>query len=476
MYANDEALRLFDQALEAGTRAGLDPREVALIHRDRGEVHQLQGAYQAALTDFEQALALARQASDRGLEALLENRVGFVHHRELRLPEAEEHFTLAVALAREAGDRRTLGLSLLDLANVAWDRGVMAPDDPMLQEGIDLLRQAGDLSGVARGLNLLGMEHFAMADAAEALAAVEEALAVAREAGDKSKEATSLSYLSVINAYLGRYQEAIRFGQEALALAEAIGDRRRMGFAVSFIAPAHMALGQWGEAIRLAEGIVDAVREFAKIHLPFALMSLARLVYELGDEQRARALVAEALGVPIPPNPGWQQAVLLSKYLLARLEEDRVEADRVLDELLGLPWGVFIPDDGEVMLPVGEALFEGGHIEELRAFVTARRPEVTRWGAPPYLAALAILEALLAHRDGRLEEAAARLEEAIARSRSVGNVPLEIRAYELRFEFFHRPEDREMRRRLLRRVAESLPDDLRAIFLASPRAAVLRDS
>ncbi len=475
LYAHADAIRLFDQALESARRAALPPRELALIFRGRGEVHQLQGAYQAALADFEQGLTAARDALDPGLEALLENRVGFVHHRELRLDEAEVHFRRAADLARQAGDRQTLGLSLVDLANIAWDRGMIGPADPMLNEGIALLRQERDTSGVARGLNMLCMTHFAAGNANEAIAAAQEGLAAARQAGDKSKEATSLSYLSVVYVFAGQYEEGLRYGREALALAQSIGDRRRQVFAVSFVAPALIAIGEWGDGIRLVEEVVPVLQEYAKIHLPFALMYLGTVAYEMGDDERARPFLAEAEKVETPPNPGWQQTVLIAKIYRARIDRDLTALNQALDDVLAVPWDFFIPDDGEAILPVGEALAEASRVEDLRRFAAARRPGVEKWGAPPHQAALAILEARLAVHDGNPDDAVTRLDQAIGFAGACGNVPLDLRAREARYRLLHQSEDRDALRVLLRRVADSLPDDLRARFLTSPRTAILRE-
>jgi len=475
LYANADAIRLFELALESAGKAGLPLRDVALIYHGRGEVYQLQGDYRAALVDFEAGLSAARLAEDQAVEALLENRVGFVHHRELRLDEAEAHFSRAVVLARQAGDRQTLGLSLIDLANVAWDRGEMGADHPMLAEGIGLLRGAGDLSGVARGLNLLGMAYFGAGDGAQAIAAAEEALAAARQAGDKSKEATSLSYLSIINRYLGRYQETLRYGQEALDLAKTIGDRRREVFTISFIVPGLIALGQWGEAFRLLDGVLRLLREYAKIHLPFIYGYAGLLAYELGDFAAARDDLAQASNVGTVPNPGWQQLGILAEVYRTRLDGDRAAENDALDRMLALRWGVFVPDDIEILLPVTEALLEVGRTEDARRFLAARRPDVMKWGASVYLAALAIAEALVAVEDGRVKEANVLLDEAVRQSQAGEDVTTELRARERRWQLRSLPEDRVALRRLLQRIADSLPEERRAIFLAGPRAVILRE-
>lgn len=470
-YANADAVRLFDQALDSATGAGLPPQEIASLYLGRGEVYQLMSAYPAALADFERGLAAARQAADPGLEAVLEHHVGLIHHREIRLEEAEAHYTRAASLARQVGDRRIMGLSLVDLANVAWDRGKVEPDDPSLTEGIAILREVGDRQDLVRGLNLMCMVQFSAGDGSAAIAAAQEALAVAREVGDKSREATSLSYLSIVNLYLGRYRESVGHAEAALSLAREIGDRRRIAFAIDFIGRAKMFLGEWGEAIQLLEEALPQVREYAKIHLPFTLYALGMLYSELGDEVRARPRLAEGSTLQ-PTNPAWRQGVLLSAIRRAQLEQDEAALTKALDEILALPWNVFIPDDTEALLPVGEALLEAGRIDELRWFIAARREAVVKFGVPPNLD---LLEAQLALHDARQDEALFHLDRAIRWSEAHENVLVGIRGREVRLRLLNLEEDREALRAILGRIAETLPDDLRETFLANPRAAILRD-
>ncbi len=474
LYASADALRLYDQAFDAAVKAGVPPREIIELHLDRGEVRQLRGEYREALEDFERGLATARQAGDSTLEAVLENRVGLIHHRQFRLDQAEAHFRRAATRAREVGDGLTLGLTLVDLANVAWDRGQLKPEDPVIVEAISLLRTAGDKSSLARGLNLLCMAHYSMGDRDHAIAAAQEGLAAAKEAGDKAKEATSLSYLSVINSFWGRYSDAIRDGEAAIALAEEIGDKRRLAFTITFVAHARMSLGEWGEGIRQLEDSLPLVREYAKIHLPYPLMYLGEIYYDLGDVARARSHLAAGSEVEAL-NPAWQMMALASALYLALLNRDTDALNRTLEEVRQLAWEVFVPDDGEMVLPMGEVLLATGRLDELRQFVKDRRQAVERFGAPPHLAALAILEAHLAIHDGDSGRALSLVDDALRWGRSVEDVFTIRRALDLRLQLTHSQEDREALRALLSRLGASLPDDLRATFLASPRAAVLRE-
>jgi tetratricopeptide (TPR) repeat protein len=329
----------------------------------------------------------------------------------------------------------------------------------------------GDRQDLVRGLNLMCMVQFSAGDGAAAIAAAQEALAVAHEVGDKSREATSLSYLSIVNMYLGRYRESVSHAEAALSLAREIGDRRRIAFAIDFIGRAKMLLGEWGEAIQLLEEALPQVREYAKIHLSFTLYALGMLYSELGDEVRARPKLAEGSTLQ-PTNPAWRQGVLLSAIRRAQLEQDEAALTKALDEILALPWNVFIPDDIEALLPVGEALLRARRIDELRRFIAARRDGVARLAVPPNLD---LLEAQVAIHDGKPDEALSHLDRAIRWSEAHENVLVGIRARELRLRLLNLEEDREALRAILGRIAESLPDDLRETFLASPRAAILRD-
>ena len=474
LYANADAIRLYDQAMDSATKAGVPAQDLAALYLGRGEVRQLLGAYPEALGDFERGLAAAREAGDRDLEAVFENRVGLIHHRQVRLDQAELHFARAVSLAREVDDRKTLGLSLVDLANVGWDRGQMGPDDPALNEGIALLRASGDLSGLARGLNLLCMAHFSAANAPAAIATAEEALAAAREARDKSREATSLSYLSIIHVFWGRYHDGLKYGAAAIALAEEIGDRRRIAFTTNFMTRALVSRGQWGEAVRLLEENLPFVQEVARVHVPWALFYLGILYHELWDVKRANKVLGPVQEVEAY-HPSWREAILLSRLYLARLNHDTDALNRTLDEILRLPYGVFIPDDAEAMLPVGEALLESGRIDDLRRYVPARRPGIELFGAASHLAGLAIIEAQLSLRQGDTKSAGDLLDTAVKHAQTSEDVITTRRALELRLGLLGRDEDRVALRDLLSRLAATLPEDLRETFLASPRTAVLRD-
>lgn len=471
LYANADALRLFDEALAAADRAALPPGDRARIYRDRGEVHQLLGNYGAALEDFRTGLTEAQRAGDPRLEGILENRIGLIHHREAQFDDAAVHFTNAVALAREAHDDLTLGQSLVDLANIDWDRQVMRPDHPALTEGLGFLRAGGDGSSLARALNLLAMSHLGEGHAAAAAAAAEEALSAARAAGDKSKEATSLSYLSRIHGFVGQYEDAIRLGREAIAIAEEIGDRRRKAYCLTFIGEPSVAIGRWGEAIDLLEEDLLLVREFAKVLTPWPHMYLGVVLLHAGANDRARDVLRGGMKAPGEFRGGWPPIAAVCQILYGRLSGEEAVVHDAIDRLLRFPRGVFVPADGEVIVNAGQMLLDASRADDLRTLLEESRPGIERFQSMGHLAGVRIVEAGLAAQEGRRDDARALLQTALDLSTHCGNVLTEWHAREARLQLEPSEEDRVGLRALFARIGASLPPDLRAMFEVNPRVA-----
>lgn len=466
LYANADAISLFERALGAAEAAGRPAQQLAEISRDRGDVHQLLGHYDLAMTDFQRGLVAARQARDLRQEAGLENRIGLIFHRQLELDEAERHFTSAIALAREAGERLTLGRSLVDLANIAWDRGRMDPTHPALVEGLTLLREDNDLSGLARALNLMCMGQTGAGNGELAIAAAQQALEAARAAGDKSRTATSLSYLSVVHGFLGRYAEALPYAEDAIRLAEEIGDRRRITYTHFFIGRVLVNWGHWGDAVQHLE--LGRRMGMARITEPWSYYFLGLAYHMLGDSERAKTIWTEGSHLEAR-SPAWKAMALLSGIGAARLSQETATLDRLLGEMLAMPFGIFIPSDAETLLPAGEALLDLGRAHDAQGFLDARRAGVQKLDAPPHLASMAILDAQLAVRRGDKAKALQNLDRAVQWSLRSEDAIREWRARELRLTLSNRNDDRDALRTLIQRIASGLTDEHRRIFMVSPR-------
>jgi hypothetical protein len=278
----------------------------------------------------------------------------------------------------------------------------------------------------------------------------------------------------VIHNWFGRSRRGIEYAQQAAALAESIGDRRRVAYAKEFIAQAYHDLGLWGEGLRLTLEVLPVSAEMTPLETPFLHFFLGDMYFEIGALQEARNAFTASTALRIR-NPAWARMALIGDLFVARIDGDPAAYARTLTRVLAGAVGIFAPVDGYLVLPVSEALAESNRFDDLRAFLAAERPIVVRAQSAPYLGALAIADALLAIAAGRREQGAAYFGEAIRLAESCDHVIVSRRARELRLQHFGRDEDREALRRLHARLAEHLPDDLRAIFMASPRVRAVAE-
>jgi predicted ATPase/class 3 adenylate cyclase len=469
-YANADALRLFAQALEAAGPAPADPSLVAAIHRDRGDVHQLMGEYAMAMEAYETGLRGAREAGNTAQEAVLQTKIGLIYHRQMNLEEAERHFEQAAEAARRTGARAVLGQALIDLTNIAWDRGVMSPDHPALQEGLALLREAGDDAGVARALNLQSMVYVGAGQGEQAVAAATEGLTAARAAGDRSREATSLSYLCVINGFLGKYRTALQFGDKALQIAEQIGDRRRTAYTRFFVGRIQTSFGLWPEALANLEMARSKIQGLARIQYPW-LYYFSGLAYQLTGQLDEAVAMWRAGAEVESRSPAWRKISLISAIEVARHTDDGAALTRALDETLALPASTFIPSDVEATQLVGETLLDVGRYDDFTRFLAACRPGMERFASLPGLASLAMLDARIAARAGEAADARIFIAQAVRMSDEAEDAHRRWRARELKVELLGTPEDRAELAAFLGDIAGRLPDALQRSFLASPRVA-----
>src|SRR5262249_55434101 len=159
--ANREALVRYDQAIDAGQRAGLPAATRLLIHEGRGDVHAVLGDFERARADYEAALG----AADEAHEPLARARVlGILAALWGGHKDYERGLSLsreAVAVAEQAGDtseaRRasaeahlTVGLMEVNLARATASRRE-------LSAALALFRGAGDTRGEGRALDALAM-------------------------------------------------------------------------------------------------------------------------------------------------------------------------------------------------------------------------------------------------------------------------------------------------------------------------------
>jgi tetratricopeptide (TPR) repeat protein len=165
----------------------------------------------------------------------------------------------ALAIERELGDPARIAEALYNRAFFIAGDDIEAAAR-MLDESLDLFRQAGDERGVAQVLTMLVIRDAQAGDWSRVRASLEEAVAIWRRMGNRLQLAFDLVWLAFAYGRLGHRADARSTALESLELFREVDNATGIGIAFTDLA----FLATWEErhqdAIRLA-GAAESLRQ-----------------------------------------------------------------------------------------------------------------------------------------------------------------------------------------------------------------------
>ncbi|MBK8900146.1 MAG: tetratricopeptide repeat protein [Anaerolineaceae bacterium] len=189
-----------------------------------GVVFDLQGAHEASLATFEDALRLARQINHQRLVGFVLTSIGLVARRLSRPEAAQTALAEALQISQANNDRQGQAMALNNLSALATLGGDFMAAQRYLLQAISLAEAAGGPSAQAPLYHNLGWNGLKAGWLEEAERYTEQALQLHRQIGDKGGEGNALRLLGDILAANGRSTEALTHYQMALALSQQVGD------------------------------------------------------------------------------------------------------------------------------------------------------------------------------------------------------------------------------------------------------------
>ena len=219
-FASAEARRHYAQALEVAGRAqpAPDDRELASVHEKLGGVLFILAEFEAAVPEFERALALIRRSGDRKQEVATLLELANVYNWGHKIVEVLATVNAALAIAIAIGD--TAG-----------------------QAGCHALR--GEVRSVVDGPVI------------EAMADSSEAVRLGREAGDARLLAQCLTFAGRHLEWHGEYDVAVGHLREGLELARREHSGYLVGLALYHLGHAALARGDYEGALENYRSLLD---------------------------------------------------------------------------------------------------------------------------------------------------------------------------------------------------------------------------
>lgn len=248
-------------------------------------------------------LAESEPATPEARAAAL-NAAGVMANHQSDFAAARTMHAEALILRRSLGDLRKVAASLNGLASVGVSAGDYEAARPMFEEILDIGRQLQDPEITATCLvNLAAVTEHAFEEGmawpnslADARAWLLEASTILRDAGNMRGVAQTLENLGVVSAMEGHADRAGSYFQQCLDLYRQMGDKMGVAGSVRFLGQLSYREGDYDSAVQLLEECLALERELGSVQrVAEALGFLGRIAEAAGRDADARALYRDSL-------------------------------------------------------------------------------------------------------------------------------------------------------------------------------------
>jgi class 3 adenylate cyclase/tetratricopeptide (TPR) repeat protein len=390
VYANQDALRYFDRALEACRRLDAVPVETLMtIYSGKADVSLTINDWPGLVANYTALREQARAVGEERVEALALSGIGvgriWTHQFDLAEVAARE----ALAIARRLGDDGVRGAAVFVLGNLDSLRGEVDRARERIREAIPLTQAAGlplfELMG--RIFNVL--VHSWSGRYPEAHRLADEAVVVSREYRATFMLLFNLWAQGLALGSHGRYAEAIRVLREAIALCERMGDKSVQSRCWNTLGWIHCELGAWEEGVEFNRRGLELAETVGDNEIIInAQINLADLAFVRGQREAAGRDLTALYG-SLPERHEWMKW-RYSQHVMHSLGETMLRGG----------------DASGAERLAGECLAMAERTQALKNVVKARR---------------LLGESQLAQ--DRMEAAAAELERALAVALRIENPP-----------------------------------------------------
>ena len=264
-------------------------------HFRLGRVSWRMGRFDAAMTAFANARALAEQAGATELQARAENGTGAVHYALSDYSSARIAYAASLALTHDRAMRGKIILNLGVIENIV---GNLEKARDHYEYAYRSFVEEGDSASATLALHNRGMVEADLLNWPAADASFRAALALATDAGNRDMIAKTLVNHSEVMAAREAYADAVAQCDRALVIYDDLGDELGRGEALRWRAHALARAGELALAERSANDALQiAVRCGAQLLEAELARDLGVLRDQLGDEEGARKLLMRGLAL-----------------------------------------------------------------------------------------------------------------------------------------------------------------------------------
>lgn len=232
-----------------------------------GEILDVQGNWDHAVSRFEEVERLADPAVDRRVLADIATRIGFIHLRRSSFDEAEACFDRSMGIANAIGDHHTLVDAHYGIGGIMQDKGHTQEALGSYQRSYDIARSIGDYARMGRAVYGIGRIYTGLMDHPKALEAKKDALESLERTGNVDEITKVTIGIGATLADMNNDREAVEYYERAVKMGRMSGNLFLQGYAMRDLAGSLIELGELSHAEELLGPVADVFNKLGNPHL-----------------------------------------------------------------------------------------------------------------------------------------------------------------------------------------------------------------
>jgi DNA-binding NarL/FixJ family response regulator len=419
--AEDEAVAAFAAAQDTFQRAG-EPAAAARAARLLGQAHWRREAIPEARAAFEAALTLLEGNPDPELIRVLIDLGSLLGVSLHDITGGIAHGRRALALARQAGDRSLEAAASRTVGTLLVRGNDLAAGLPLLEQALALASSADDLIEAAECCACLAVAHFWQGAIDQSRAVTRQRLAFAERSHDRYQLRHVYTWLAVCDGMQGELAEAEQWLDRAQAIVAHLASPEPLAYVLFCRGALAYERGDYAAAEDHLQEAIRLFREAGPGALVWYLGMLGLVQATQGKATEARAcqdelesLLAAAPAGSLPPEP----VAYLAQTALVLGETERLARYYPLLLTMQGRFADLLPDRllGEIALRQGDRAAARAHLAAAEALARQSRLVVELARTLEAQANLALAEG----GRGAADQAAERLAEADALVQRLGD-------------------------------------------------------
>lgn len=268
----------------------------SIILEGIGDTYKLLGENQKALSSFNQALEVSRQAEQPSQEADTLNKIAEIYKLKGEPQQALDSLSQAITLARAAKEPDTEAQTLAYIANIYSSLGDYQLSIETYNQTLALFQKIGDRASVAQTLNDIGDVYQLTGNYSQALNSFNQARLLWKQQKNSWQEAFALSRIVGVYTALHNYPQAIATGNQTLSLSRQLS-KLRTAKSLNLIANVYLAAGDRSKTLDFSNQALSLAQELGNpAEAASALRNIGKS-YNVGQSQKAVAAYNQELAL-----------------------------------------------------------------------------------------------------------------------------------------------------------------------------------